>query len=419
VLTGLGFIVAGVWLLLNLDAHNGLWPALSLPKYLQYIDNEHKVGKTYTIKDQKGLLVTKVSHRVMVGDEVITSEGKRYRVHKVGFNSAIARFMGMDSDLLAYSEHYSKMVLPAVAPLWSNRPVAIYHTHTDESYLPSDGRISIPFHGGIIQVGNSYKINLSREGARVIHDITPHDPHDNNAYYRSRRTAFQLLKKNPLALFDVHRDGVDDPEFYREYIANKNVAQIRIVVGRQNPHMAANLDFAKRIMTYTNKIHPKVVKEIYMANGNYNQDLLSTSLLLEAGTYTNSKEEAIKGVDLLADAVPIVLGITIPPEKSFTKPEERGSGVWPALVYIIILTIIGGGAFVIVNAGDLNEVKKLMSNFYRNELSGIVGPLARKIPLELWWNTVYDKKLKPFPTPRKIIIDILGALYKILNRPRK
>jgi len=310
------------------------------------------------------------------------------------------------------------MALPAVTPIWSNRPVAVYHTHTDESYLPSDGRISIPFRGGIIQVGSSYKINLSREGARVIHDKTPHDPHDNNAYYRSRRTAFQLLKEKPLTIFDVHRDGADDPEFYREYIANKNVAQIRIVVGRQNPHMAANLDFAKRIMTYANKLHRKIVKEIYVANGNYNQDLMSTAILLEAGTYTNSKEEAMKGVGLLADAFPILLGITGPPEKTFAEPEARRPGVWSALVWIIVLTILGGGAFVLINVGDLNEAKKRLSDFYRDELAGVMSPLARKIPLELWWNKVKDKKLKPIPPPREITIDVLRAVYKILNRPR-
>ena len=37
---------------------------------------------------------------------------------------------------------------------------------------------------------------------------TPHDPHDAMAYDRSRRTAAELLKKNPIALLDIHRDAV-------------------------------------------------------------------------------------------------------------------------------------------------------------------------------------------------------------------
>lgn len=88
-----------------------------------------------------------------------------------------------------------------------------------------------------------------------------------------------MLKSKPLALFDVHRDGVDDPEFYRRTEDNENFAQIRFVVGRQNPHMAANLDFAKRLMAFTNEMHWPVAKDIFIARGNYNQDLLSTAMV--------------------------------------------------------------------------------------------------------------------------------------------
>ncbi|MFZ5633115.1 MAG: stage II sporulation protein P [Bacillota bacterium] len=390
IFTGLGFIAAGVLLLVLWHTHKAFQPVLTFPEVLQHIDDEHGAGKTYTIKDEKGSPVTMVSRRVRAGDEVITAEGKHYRVCRAGGNSATARFVGMDRDLLAYSELFSKMALPAATPGWSNRPVAIYHTHSDESYLPSDGTASIPFRGGIIQVGDAYKDTLSRDGARVLHDKTPHDPHDNNAYYRSRRTAVQLLKKNPIAVFDVHRDGVDDPEFYRKFIANEEVAQVRIVVGRQNPHMSANLDFAKRLMAYANKMYWPIVKEIFIGEGNYNQDLMSTAILLEAGTYTNRKEEAMSGIDRLADAVPIVLGITGPSsrpgapeyEKPVTDPTARRSGVWSALLWMVIFTLLGGGAFLLISAGDFNTAKQRLYNFFRWEMPGMVGPLARKIPLK-------------------------------------
>jgi stage II sporulation protein P len=371
--------------------------ALSLPVLFSNTNDEHRVGNTCTIKDEEGCLVTKISRRVRVGDEVITSEGKSYQVQKVDGNFATARFKGMDKEILAYSQLFSKMVLPAAAANRIDRPVAIYHTHSDESYLPTDGSASIPFRGGILQVGDSYTNTLSREGTRVLHDKTPHDPHDDNAYYRSRRTAFQLLKKNPIALFDIHRDGVDDPQFYRKFIFDEEVAQIRIVVGRQNPNMGANLDFAKRLMTYANKLYWPVVKEIFVGHGNYNQDLMSTTILLEAGTYTNSKEEAMKGIDRLADAVPVVLGITGPPsrpgapeyEKPVTDPTARRSGVWAALAWIVVITLIGGGAFVLINAGDLNEAKRTLLNFLKMEWAGGLGPLIKKIPIK-------DKILKRF-----------------------
>lgn len=276
----------------------------------------------------------------------------------------------------AISRQYSGIAFPAAAAGWTGRPVAIYHTHTDESYLPSDGKVSIPFRGGIIEVGRNYKNSLTREGAKAVHDGTPHDPHDNNAYYRSRRTAFELLKQKPAALFDVHRDGIDDPEFYREYIANESVAQIRLVVGRQNPHMAANLDFARRLMAFANKTNGPVVKEIFISHGNYNQDLLSTALLIEAGTYSNRKEEAINGIERLAGAVPVVLGITSPPG---AYHPAGGSGVWVAVVMITSLVLLCAGLFIIINAGGLNEAKKLLVDFYRRDLAGILEPLGNRI----------------------------------------
>lgn len=391
---GLGLVAAGVWLFFHWNWQNGSGSAITAPGVHRYADSDHRAGAAYPVMDEKGLLVTMVSRKVLAGDEVITAAGKRFRVEKVDGCAATARLMGMDRDILAYDSYFSKLTLPAATAEWGRRPVAIYHTHTDESYLPSDGKSSIPFRGGIIQVGSSYKNELLQEGAKVLHNKTPHDPHDNNAYYRSRRTAFKLMRQKPLALFDVHRDGIDNPDFYREYIDNKNVAQIRIVIGRQNPKMKANLDFAKRMMTYANKINPKIVKEIFITQGNYNQDLMPTALLLEAGTYTNRKEEAIKGVELLANAVPTVLGVTVPDGGPETQPSgspARNSGLWAALVWIIVLTLLGGGLFVLLNAGDLNDIKRITADFYKRYLAGTAQPIIEKIPLDKWRETIREK----------------------------
>ncbi len=384
---GLGLLAGGLSLLIYWGVTRGSLPAAALPGAWRNIEDELAVGKACTIKDEQGGLVTMLSRRVRPGDEVITAEGKHYRVRKVTGDEAVARLLGMDRDLLAYQELFSQMEMPAAKMAWSTRPVAIYHTHSDESYLPSDGRESIPFRGGIFQVGDSYSSQLSRDGARVLHDKTPHDPHDDNAYYRSRRTAAQLLKKNPIAIFDVHRDGIDDPEFYRRTISNQSVAQMRFVIGRENPRMSANLDFARRLMAYANKMHWPIAKEIFIGQGNYNQDLLPTAILIEAGTYTNRKDEAMRGIAQLADAVPAVLGITGPSsrpgapefEKPVTDPTARQSGGWTALAWIIIITIVGGGAFLVISSGGWNKAKDRLRYFFGREFAGFLGPRLKKI----------------------------------------
>lgn len=386
VLAGILLSAAAVSLLLFWGTKGKSLPAVSLPG-LREIGDELGAGKACVVKDEQGELVTMISRRVRPGDEIITAEGKHYRVSKASGEEAVARLLGMDQDLLAYNEMFSTLELPAAKPAGSSRPVAIYHTHSDESYLPSDGRDSIPFQGGIFQVGDSYTDRLKQEGTLVLHDKTPHDPHDDNAYYRSRRTAAQLMKKNPVAIFDVHRDGVEDAGFYRRIISNQDVAQARFVVGRENPRMAANLDFAKRLMAYANKMHWPIVKEIFIGQGNYNQDLMPTALLIEAGTYTNKKEEAMRGVAQLAEAVPAVLGITAPPSrpgaaeygKPVTDPTARQPGSWTALALMLMLAIVGGGLFLVVSSGGWNKAKDRLRYFFGKEFANFFGPQVKRI----------------------------------------
>jgi len=271
--------------------------------------NDHQVGHVVKITDSSGRLISMACRGVVVGDAIINSEGQHYRVSRVRGNEALAEFVDMDRQFLSYNEYFSNMEVPVAAMKGNGKNlVGIYHTHSDESYVPTDGKETIPFKGGIFQVGQTLVSKLRNANLNVSYDKTPHDPHDNNAYYRSRRTATKLMKQNPVALLDVHRDGIPDASYYEKKISNEDVTQLRLVVGRQNPHMNANLDFAKRMMAYANKVHPKIVKEIYMAKGNYNQDLMPTALLIEAGTHVNKKQEAENGVSLLADAIPTVLG---------------------------------------------------------------------------------------------------------------
>jgi len=364
-------IIAGGSLLFCLGFSRFSMPSLNIANIFKNTEDELSAGSATVIRDEKGTVISEISRHVYPGDEIITAEGRHYKVKQVTGNEAKAVFLGMDQQLIAYNEEFSQMKVPAAAVVRNTGVVGIYHSHTDESYVPSDGTESIPFHGGIIQVGNSCTKALSNEGTRVYHDTTPHDPHDNNAYYRSRRTAAQLMKKNPIALFDVHRDGIQDPEYYRKTIANEDVSQMRLVIGRENPRMKSNLDFARRLMAYANKMHYPIAKEIFMGKGNYNQDLLPTSLLIEAGTYTNTKAEAMRGISLLASAVPAVLGVS--GTGSPTNPTARHPGTWSAVGWVLAVTVLAGGAFLLISAGGWNEAKNRLSRLKTGEFADLFG----------------------------------------------
>lgn len=338
--------------------------------------SDHQPGYAVNITDSQGNIISMAARGVAVGDEIINSDGQRYRISRVRGGSAQAEYVEVDKQFLSYNDYFSGMEIPVAAVKGGGKNlVGVYHTHSAESYVPTDGKDTIPFKGGIFRVGQSLVERLQNQNIMVSYDKSPHDPHDNNAYYRSRRTATRLMKQNPVALLDVHRDGIPNPGFYRKNISNENVAQLRLVVGRQNPNMNANLDFAKRMMAYANKVHPKIVKEIFIAKGNYNQDLMPTALLIEAGTHTNTRQEAENGVALFADAIPTVLGISTQAPGVGAGAAPRGT--WTALAWVLGILIVGGGAFLLISSGGFSQAKSRISSFMGREFTGFMGPLGR------------------------------------------
>ncbi|ADU52140.1 stage II sporulation protein P [Thermaerobacter marianensis DSM 12885] len=177
--------------------------------------------------------------------------------------------------------------------------IGIYHTHNDESYIPTDGTASVDGRGGIHRVGDVLGRELAQHGFRVVKSEALHLPHDRGAYRRSRRTALKMIPKNPLVLLDVHRDATP-PEFYREVVKGQPVTQIRLVVGRENPFRRTNLAFARRLKAEADRSFPGLVKGIYYGRGNYNQDLGPRTLLIEVGAHTNSRIRAERGAAIFA-----------------------------------------------------------------------------------------------------------------------
>lgn len=349
---------------------------------------EEHAGRCITVVEPGGRIVDKMARALVPGDEVITADGRHYRVREVRGATAVAQLLGMDARLLAWDQELATGGIPVQAA-GRTPEVAVYHTHSSESYVPSDGSAFIPFNGGIYRVGEVLTNALRSRGVGVNHDRTPHDPHDDNAYVRSRKTAVRLLKGNPVAMLDVHRDGIPDADFYRQRVSGQEVSQVRIVVGRQNPRRDANLDFARRMMAYANRLHPGIVKGILLASGDYNQDLLPTALLLEVGTHTSTREEAERGVALFAGAIPYVLGVGPAPaerpgqpewSRPVTDPGARQAGVWRALALLILVGLAAGASFLVVSAGGLRQARERFRDLLRVEFGEFFRALRPRRP---------------------------------------
>lgn len=317
-------------------------------------------GKYVTLKDNKGKIIARTAHQVSIGDEYLNSDNQLYRVVRVKGEVATVRLVRKErleaesgTGLRALINNLSQMR----AEVGDKGPIAVYHTHSDESYVPTDGKSSQKGNGGIFKVGEALTKAFERNGVPVVHDKSAHDPHDAMAYDRSRRTAAQLLKKRPSCILDIHRDAVPREE-YSKIINGQGVTKVQLVVGRENPNFKANNDFAKKVKAIVDRKYPGFIKGIFYGTGKYNQDLGPRTLLLEFGTHTNNRESAERGAAIFAEAASDVLYGAA--GAGFVNRGSLRSLFW------IIAAVVGGiGLFLLLNREGLKDIGK--------EFTGAVG----------------------------------------------
>lgn len=347
-------------------------------------------GAYFTIKSEQGETLAKMALPVAAGDYLITEDNRGWRVASVRGRTAIAKFdkwvdLNAPDDRPPLAERLSGWIGGLLAQARGDRTpqVGIYHTHSDEAYVPSAGRASLPT-GDIYRVGSALREALRRHGFKVDQSFNNHNPHDGAAYHRSRRTAMSLMRNRPQALFDIHRDAIPDPDYYRRTVAGQTIAQVRLVVGKQNQNRAVNFDFAKRIKAEANRRHPGLIKEIFWAGGNYNQDMAPRAILLEFGTHTNSRQMAQRGAELLADVLPVVMTgrqTVGPAVRPLGRPAARGENRSAGLSALwITLAVIGGiGLFLAINLGGRGgSLGRQLKKFTGQELSGFLGRVRER-----------------------------------------
>jgi len=269
-------------------------------------DNNSDEIHYITIRDTNGKIILETGLPVYEDDEYIDETNIHYVIISVQGSNAIARVKDNNVSL----QEKNKKNEPALNLLDNSIPaqaspshhVVIYHTHTDESYVPTSGKASEPGKGDVFQVGSELKQALNKAGISVTHSTEKHDPHDINAYHRSRRTVVKLLKERPDAAFDIHRDSAP-AEAYVTTVNGVYTSRVMIVIGRSNPNMQTNLEYAKRIKAKADELHPGLMRGIFLGKGDYNQDLYPTALLFEVGTENLSLDAAQKAVRCLSDAI--------------------------------------------------------------------------------------------------------------------
>lgn len=346
--------------------------------------DERDDGFYFTVKDIKtGETIFVTSRYVNEGDQYLNEENKLFEVIKVEKDAAYAKFIKKENlmDLLKTTGRIDEAETSSAQGQLTKR-IGIYCTHSDESYAPTDGRSSIPGHGGIFEVAETLKKALEKNGVEVFFSDRPHDPHDGTAYQRSRRTAAELLKNRLDALIDVHRDAVP-AQYYKGNIKGEDIAKIRLVVGRQNPNRAANDNFAKQLKAISDKIYPGLVKGIFYAKGDYNQDLAPRTILIEAGSNTNSRQDAEEGAAFFADVVTRTLygadnRKDIGPGGMAAPIRGETASIGKTLLWIIALAVVGIGGYVLISGGSYKEISSKIKKFANEELANFLGRKRKK-----------------------------------------
>jgi len=342
-------------------------------------------GGYVTFVDEDGNQVYATAWDVKVGDQCLTENNRRYEVISIQGDTAYVKYLGQ-IDIAAAQNNPLKVswpLQPRIAQAAQGGKVAIYHSHSDESYVPSDGASSILGNGGIYKVGDAFATALDAKGMQAIHSMNKHDPHDNMAYERSRRTAMDLLKQQPDAIFDVHRDALP-PQFYQATIDGQDVTKVQLVVGQNGPTGKQIEDYALKVKAASDQQHPGLVKGIFFAKGgDYNQDLHPRSLLLEVGSHTNNRDAAEKGIALFADAVPTVLGATsgnpgtAAGTTGFGTTAAGPSGASKNIVWIVGALIAGVAFFLLVGTGGFKEAKSKLKQFGTTEFANFFAPKSK------------------------------------------
>lgn len=202
----------------------------------------------------------------------------------------------------------------------NNENILIFHTHTCESYTPSENYIyqqsgtyrTTDLNYNVARVGTELEKQLNSYGYKVLHDKTYHDyPAYNGSYGRSLTTVKSLLEhnKNTDVVIDIHRDAIGDYSYAPTVqIGEEQAAQLMFVIGTdggglEHNNWNENLKFAIKVQEKANELYPGLFKPIILRNSRYNQHLAKGASIIEVGATGNTLPQCLNSMKYLAKVI--------------------------------------------------------------------------------------------------------------------
>ena len=199
--------------------------------------------------------------------------------------------------------------------------VLILHTHATESYT-QDGEDyaetsafrTLDEDYNMVSVGEHLAQLLEAGGIAVLHERKLHDyPSYNGSYANARKTIKEYLKDYPSIslVLDLHRDASGDDDNQMRTLAQgegEDAAQLMFVIGTgssglKNPHWKESLSLALKLQVQLERLAPGICRNVNLRAQRFNQDLAAGTLLVEVGAAGNTRPEALRAVEVLAQAI--------------------------------------------------------------------------------------------------------------------
>lgn len=201
--------------------------------------------------------------------------------------------------------------------------ILIFHTHTCESYTPSEkyqykqtgNYRTTDRNFSVVRVGRELDRQLQNYGYKVTHSETYHDyPSYTGSYENSYKTVTNLLQKNKNTdiVIDLHRDAISDYSYAPTVkIGEEYAAQLMFVIGgnvsKEHPNWQQNLKFAVKIQQKANEMYPGLFKPIILRYASYNQQTAKGASIIEVGSTGNTMDQALTSMKYLAKVMDEVL----------------------------------------------------------------------------------------------------------------
>ncbi len=200
--------------------------------------------------------------------------------------------------------------------------VLIVHTHTTESYTPSEKYNYIPtetdrttdLNYNMASVGEVIASYLNEQGINTIHDKAINDhPSYSQSYSKSLKLVKSYMDKYPSIkiVIDVHRDAIvtaSGTKMRPLADTSSPCAQVMMVAGTndsglEHPNWQTNLSFCLKLQHKMNSLHPSLARPINLRRERFNHHLAPYAFILEVGTNGNTLDEAKEGARLFAESL--------------------------------------------------------------------------------------------------------------------